>query len=97
MYIARTSEVVTTNDGLEIKFYILDEDNDYRNMGGVRLTFPPGTSMDVIQKSIVASLKNKYIKDKGGIGYKDNEIIKAGLQSIKEPVKRFQDKLNGIS
>lgn len=97
MYIARTSEIITTDNGLEVKFYVLDEDNNYNNMGGVRLTFPINTSIDEIHKSIVSSIKDKYIKNNGKLKHTDEEIKKAGIQPFIKPVIRFQDKLNGVS
>jgi len=95
MYIARTGELVETKDALEIKFYILDEDDAYKNVKGHKLSFPLGTPRSDIDNQIAKIVKNSLEKNNVQSHYSIKEIETAAIQSIDKAVVKVSEKING--
>ncbi len=97
MYIARTGQLVDTGKELEQKFYILDEDNNYKLVKGVALTFPQGTDQDTIDTAIAQSVKDAYEAIGGKSKQSLDELKKAAVQRIDKPVEKVEDKLSKLN
>lgn len=94
MYIARTGALITNEKGeLEQKFYVLDEDNEYKLVKAVKRTYPQGTLPEDIHTDIAQVVKDHYELDKGEVV--DLEEVKAGaVQPIGDAVLKVAEKLN---
>lgn len=96
MYIARTGTPIVNKD-IRVRFYILDENNSYKNIGGRELSFPLGTAQDAIDTAIAQTIKTEYETRNGVSPLSLVELKQAGIQPIGKSVQLTADKLLAVT